>query len=45
MGVFVGGNNFGCDGVRVLIAFDGLMSGYVLKKLTDVFERIVVVSK
>ncbi|MCX7081670.1 MAG: hypothetical protein NTV76_20495 [Pseudomonas sp.] len=26
-------------------AFDDLMLGYVLKKLTDVFEEIVVVSK
>jgi hypothetical protein len=29
----------------VLIAFDDLMLGYVLKKLTDVFEEIVAVSK
>ena len=29
----------------MLIAFDDLMLGYVLKKLTDVFEGIVAVSK
>lgn len=29
----------------MLIAFNDLMLGYVLKKLTDVFEEIVAVSK
>ncbi|WP_339524461.1 hypothetical protein [Pseudomonas sp. EL_65y_Pfl2_R96] len=28
-----------------MIAFDDLMLGYILKKLTDVFEEIVAVSK
>lgn len=29
----------------MLIAYDDLMLGYILKKLTDVFEEIVAVSK
>ncbi|CAI8822363.1 hypothetical protein EMIT0196MI5_200077 [Pseudomonas sp. IT-196MI5] len=33
------------DGVRVLIAFDGLMRDNILKKLINLFEGIVAVSK